>query len=346
MPSLVVYVPEPGLAAQVDLEQLRAIHPDTELLTVPYVIEHQTRTAREQEPFSLGLREAEAPLTAVQQDAFGRAEIILALDVPMDIPEKAPRLRWIQAMGSGVGQFVSARLPEAGIVLTNAAGVGAPSIAEWVVGRILQIFKRFPEHDAQAGRHEWRPAPPDELEGRVACIVGFGAIGQATARRLRPFGVHIIGVRRQAPIDNDHPDADEIWGQDALIELLARSDIIVVAAPGTAENENLFDLTTFSAMRRGAIFLNVARGTLVDENALCQALESGSLKGAAIDVTRAEPLPADSPLWTAPNLLISPHSSVATSKYGRRVVDLFYRNVRHYVNHEPLENVVALTGLR
>jgi glyoxylate/hydroxypyruvate reductase A len=342
--ELVVYVPYPGLAAAVDRERLRTIHPDIEVLDVPYEIDHAARVERERDPFSEELRRAEPPLTAEQSAAFARAHVILALDVPMDLPPRAPRLEWIQAIGSGVGQFVSARLPEGGIVLTNGASIGAGAIAEWTMARILQILKRLPEHDAQARERRWVMAPGSHLEGRTLAIVGLGAIGRQVARRARGFGVRLVGVRRQTAVGEPDPDVDELFGPDRLHAVLERSDIVVVAVPGTAENENLFDAQAFAAMRPGSMFVNVGRGMLVDENALMASLHSGHLRAAAIDVARTEPLPPDSPLWTTPNLLISPHSSAASDQYGHRAFDLFCENLTRFVNGEPLLNVVDLSS--
>ena len=341
---LVVYVPYPGLHHAVDRERLEVICPGIEIFDVPFEIEHQFRAAREQEPFSEALRREEAPLSPEQAAAFARAHVILTLDVPMDLPPKAPNLRWIQAIGSGVGQFVSSRLPDGGIVLTNGASIGAGSIAEWTLARILQILKRLPEHDARAREHRWVMAHGSQLEGRTVAIVGLGAIGRAVARRARGFGVHLIGVRHHWSAGQTDPDVDELWGRDALHDVLARSDVVVAAVPGTADNENLFDAAAFAAMRQGSIFLNVGRGMLVDEDALMASLRAGRLRAAAIDVARTEPLPPDSPLWTTPNLYISPHSSAGGDDYARRAFDLFCANLTRFVAGEPLLNVVDLSS--
>jgi phosphoglycerate dehydrogenase-like enzyme len=182
------------------------------------------------------------------------------------------------------------------------------------------------------------------LEGRTALIVGVGAIGSAVALRFRAFGVHTIGVKRSYTPGMTDPAVDELIGPADLLDALPRAHVVVVAAPGTAANENLFDAAAFAAMRRGSLFVNVARGTLVDEAALIDALASGHLRAAAIDVAREEPLPADSPLFDAPNLAISPHSSASADRYLERVVDLFADNLCRYARGEPLRNVVDLSG--
>jgi glyoxylate/hydroxypyruvate reductase A len=342
--ELVVYVPFPSLMHAVDHDRLARIHPGIEVLDVAYEIEHSFRAEREREPFSADLRRQEAPLSPEQAAAFARAHVIFTLDVPMDLPARAPNLRWIQAIGSGVGQFVSARLSEGGIVLTNGASIGAASIAEWSLARMLQILKRLPEHDANAREHRWVAAHGSGLDGRTLAIVGLGAIGRQVAVRARAFGVHLVGIRRRwSPGDTD-PDVDELWGPDALHDVLGRSDIVVLATPGTSDNESLFDAAAFAAMRPGSIFLNVGRGMLVDEDALMASLQAGHLRAAAIDVARTEPLPPDSPLWTTPNLYISPHSSAGGDDYGRRAFDLFCDNLARFVDGQPLVNLVDLSN--
>lgn len=343
MPPLVLYVPTSMLHAEIDLDRLRAIRADIEVLTVPWDIDHEMRVLRDKDPYSDELRRREPPLTAEQADAFARAEVIWALDVPMDLPPIAPNLRWIQNIGSGVGQYVSSRLPEGGIMLTNAAGIGAGPIAEWTIGRILQLLKQFPKHDESAKRHEWVNTDAWMLDGRTVGIIGLGAIGRAVAVRARAFGTRILATRRTWSPGATDPDCDELFGADGLHEVLSRSDIVVVTATGGQENEGMFDAAAFAAMKPKSLFVNVARGWLVDEPALIGALRSGHLAGAATDVARTEPLPADDPLWDAPNLLISPHNSARGEGYGRRAFGLFLANLERYVKGQPLQNVVDLS---
>jgi phosphoglycerate dehydrogenase-like enzyme len=341
---LVVYVPFPFLHSALDRERLARIHPDVDVLTTPFEIDHGLRVAMEQAPFSDEVRARAPALSDEQRDAFARAEIVFTLDVPMDLPPLAPRLRWVQCIGSGVGQYVAARLPDGDIVLTNGAGIAAAPIAEWVVARTLQIVKRLPEHDAAAREHRWEATLGRNVAGSTVAIIGLGAIGREAARRFRAFGVHLLGVRRSWTPGATDPDVDELFGPAALPEVLGRSDVVVLAAPGSDDNENLFDDDAFGAMQPGSIFVNVARGTLVDEPALIGALTRGHLRGAAIDVARAEPLPPDDPLWSAPNLLVSPHSSASADRYPERAFDLFCDNLERYVSGTPLRNVVDLAG--
>ena len=340
---LVVHIPYPAIAGIADLARLTAIDPRVELVTVPFEISHDQRVRREQDPRGSATRSGEAPLTAEQAAAFARCEVILSLDAPLDIAAVAPKLRWIQAIGSGVGQFQACGLPSS-VTLTNGAGIGSPPIAEWVIGRILQIYKSFPLHDARAREHRWEMALGSMVMGKTISIIGLGAIGNEVALRARPFGVKLLGIRRSYRAGMTSPYVDELFGPDSLNEVLGRSDVVVLAAPGTAENESMFDAATFAAMKPGSVFVNVARGTLVDESALIDVLRSGHLKAAALDVMRHEPMATDDPLWDAPNVLISPHSSASGEGYMERAFDLFVRNLGHYVKGEPLDNVVDLSG--
>lgn len=341
---LIVHVGFGPLAPLVDADRLTTVAGrPVEVRAVAYDLGHAEQTRREREPDAPDHAAREVPIGDALRAALADAEVMLTLNAPLDLPRLAPRLRWIQAMGSGVGQFVPSNLPAGGITLTNAPGVGAAPIAEWVIGRVLSVYKRFDEHAAQQRRHEWVEALGALLEGRTALVVGLGAIGTAVAVRFRAFGVHTIGVKRSYTPGMTDAAVDELIGPADLGATLPRAHIVVVAAPGTAANEDLFDARAFAAMRRGSVFVNVARGTLVDEGALVDALRSGHLRAAAIDVARQEPLPPGSPLWDAPNLAISPHSSASADRYLERVVDLFADNLARYVDGRPLRNVVDLS---
>jgi phosphoglycerate dehydrogenase-like enzyme len=340
----VIHVAYPPLVPVFDHDRVRALCPTTEVVTAPYEITHDQRTRRSHEPDNDELRTLEPPLDPQLVADLGRAEILFTLDAPYDLARLAPHLRWIQALGSGVGQFASSGLDGTGIVLTNGAGVGSIPIAEWVLARMLSITKRLDDHAEQQRRHEWNPRYGSTLMGRTLLIVGLGAIGREVSRRARAFGVHVIGIRRSWVSGATSPDADELMGPDRLHQALGRADFVVVSAPGSKENDGLFDAAAFAATRPGAVFINVARGSLVDEPALIAALESGQLRAAAIDVARHEPLPAEDPLWDAPNLSISPHSSTSLEGYMERTFDQFFANLEHYVHDRQLENVVDMTG--
>jgi phosphoglycerate dehydrogenase-like enzyme len=339
---LVVQIAYPGMEKLVDLDRVNRVRSDIETIVCPFMDGTDLRTAKRLRPDDKELRASEPPLDDDQRSAFGRAEVLFGLDAPFEVAALAPRLRWIQAMGSGVGQFAASHLDEAGIVLTNAAGVGAPSIAEFVVGRILQMYKDFPGLAGLQSRHDWTPHYGRLLWGSTVGIIGLGAIGQAVADRLKPFGVEVLAIRRSWQPGLRAPSVDELFGPASLRDVLARSDAVVLAAAGTPETDNLIDRAAIEAMRPGAVFVNVARGNMVDEAALIDSLTAGRLSGAALDVAHEEPLPPDSPLWDAPNLLLSPHSSPSQDRYFEMVFELFVDNLGRYASGQPLRNVVDL----
>ncbi len=283
--------------------------------------------------------DAEDELTDETRAVWARAEGALALDLPGPLTAVAPNLRWVQAIGAGIDHLEGADLPEH-VTITNAAGVAAAPIAEFVMSRLLSVWKRLPEIDVLQHEHDWKPTFGRTVEGMTLGIIGLGAIGTEVAVRARAFGMYLIGTRRSFKEGQEHAAVDELRGTADLHEVLARCDAVVVSAPGTAETENLFDAGAFSSMKPGALFCNVGRGSLVDEPALIAALESGHLGGALLDVTRAEPLPADDPLWSAPNIYISPHCSAAQERYTDKLLALFADNLERYTRHEPLRNVV------
>jgi phosphoglycerate dehydrogenase-like enzyme len=335
--GLVVNVAFPARVPTRYLDQIRGVVGHGEVLAVPYEQPTELRHARGRRA---PVPDAERPvLTAEQQDAFGRAEVILAFDVPFDLDVCAPNLRWIQAIGAGVDHFYGAQLSGA-VTVTNAAGVSAAPIAEFVIGRLLSVWKRFDELQVLQRDHRWEPTYGRMLAGSTIVIIGLGAIGRQVARRARALGMHVVAVRRRPDRVEGRDEADEVVGLDGLHDALASADAVVVAAPASAQTRNLIDAKALAAMKIDAVLVNVARGMLVDEEALLTALDAGHLRAAILDVARHEPLPADSPLWDAPRLHLSPHSSTVPDHYLTAVVDLFADNLARYLAGAPLLNVV------
>jgi phosphoglycerate dehydrogenase-like enzyme len=286
------------------------------------------------------LRAIAPPVTDEVRAILARAEVLLALDAPVDLLTLAPRLGWIQAIGAGVSQFDEKALDSRGIRLTTAAGVGAPPIAEFVLGRLLQVWKDFRRFDEMQQAHRWRLTSTRLLAGCTIGIVGLGAIGTAIAERARPFGVRVIGLRRRFVAGMTSPVADELLGPDGLDHLLAESDAVVLAVPHTDDTENLIGEGELARMKPGSVLCNVGRGALIDEAALVAGLKAGQPAAAILDVTREEPLPEDNPLWEAPNLYLSPHSSAVHDRYFDAVINLFVTNLARYLKDEPLLNLV------
>ena len=337
---LVVNVAYPNIEQLVDVSRVTAVDPRVEMSVTSYMETMDLRTAKRLGPDAPGLADMAPPLDDDYRAALARAEVMFCLDAPLDLPTLAPNLRWIQAVGSGVGQFAASRLQDGGITLTNAAGVGAPSIAEFVVGMIVAAWKDFPTLAQLQRDRVWESRYGKLIMGTTVGIVGLGAIGAAVAQRIKPFGVEVLAIRRSWTPGMTAPDVDELFGPDALHEVLSRSDTVVLAAAGTPETENLIGEKELAAMKPGSVFVNVARGSMVDEAALIAALESEHLRAAAIDVARDEPLTADSPLWDAPNLIFSPHSAASQDRYFDMVFDIFIDNLGRYVRGEPLRNVI------
>jgi phosphoglycerate dehydrogenase-like enzyme len=232
------------------------------------------------------------------------------------------------------------------VCVTNASGVGARSISEFVIGRLLQIWKRFPEAEAFQQKRQYVRTYGRTFAGSVVGVVGLGSIGEAVAVRARALGCQVLGLRRSAGRPGADPgSAHELYSPDRLHEMLARCDAVVVAAPATPETHHLIDRAAFQAMKPGTVLVNVARGSLVEEAAIPDALASGQLAAAALDVFEEEPLPETSPLWNTPGVYISAHSSVSVDRYMDDVFDLFEENLRRYVAGEPLRNRVDMEAL-
>ena len=272
--------------------------------------------------------------TPEQQERFAalvaKAEILFGF--PGEDPKQlawavrhAPNLRFVQATYAGAGQQVrAAGLSEAElerIAFTSSSGVHAGPLAEWSIFGLLALRKGLPRLLADKEARHWDHYPVDELRGSTVLIVGLGAIGREVARLAEAFGMHVLSVRRE------HGDLDE---------LLPQADAVVVTLPLTRETEGLLDADRIASMRDGAIFVNVGRGGVVDEEALVEALREGRLRGAALDVFAEEPLPADSPLWELDNVIISPHTAALSARENERVVELFAENLRRYLAGEEL----------
>jgi phosphoglycerate dehydrogenase-like enzyme len=248
-------------------------------------------------------------------------------------------------MSAGLDHFTGAALGS-DVVVTNAAGVAALPIAEFVFGRILAVWKRFDELTEQQRRHEWTDTFGRSLAGSRMVVVGLGAIGTQVIRLAKAFGLHVVGVRRRPDVDDEAGRlADEVVDNDRLLDVLPGADVVVIAAPATDETFHLIDAAALAAMGARPFVVNVARGSLIDQPALIDALRDGTVGGAILDVTDPEPLPPDSPLWDLPNVWVSPHSSSVLDGYMEAVVDLFVDNLRRYLSGEPLRNVVDRSTL-
>ena len=250
---------------------------------------------------------------------------------------KSPHLSWVQSAAAGFDHPVFASLVEKGVRLTTSHGQ-AVGMADHVLGAVLDHFQRGPERRAAQAGHDWRRLPFREVNGSSWLVIGFGAIGQAVARRAGGFGARITGVRReQAP----HPLAEAIVSLETIPAHLPRSDVVVLSIPLSARSQRLANPAFFAAMKPGSILVNVGRGALVDEKALLAALERGAPAHAALDVFETEPLPIDSPLWDHPRVSVTPHASGMTGAQHQRNQAHFLTNLERYLAGEALLNEAA-----
>jgi phosphoglycerate dehydrogenase-like enzyme len=263
--------------------------------------------------------------------------------VTAELCEAAPKLRWVQAPSAGVEHVPGiTALRERDIIVTNARGAHGPSIGEHAFALLLALTRMLPTCFAQQREHVWgregiyRQAR--EIRGMTMGLLGYGAIGRGVAQRAQGFELDLLAVDIR-PHD-PRPYVDEVWPPERLPELLERSDVVVVSTPLTSETRHLLDAAALDRMKPDAFLIVVSRGGIVEEAALAAAMGRGHLAGAALDVTEKEPLPADSPLWDIPNLILTPHMAGASAPKERRVVEIFKDNLRRYSRGEGLVNLV------
>lgn len=275
------------------------------------------------------------------------AEVYMGFGIPAALLRAGPGLRWVHSGAAGVGGSLTPEMLASDVVFTNSAGIHGPPVAETVIAYLLH-FARGIDHaigTQRTGRwdrsaFEAADAPVRELGRSTVGVVGLGGIGREVARRARALGATVIGARRRPEPVPGLEDVEVLGGADALGALLARSHYVVLTAPETAETRGLMDAAALARMRPDAVLVNVARGGLVDEAALAEALTAGRLRGAALDVFSAEPLPEGHPLWRTPRLLITPHVSAYTHAFWEREAALIEDNLRRWAAGERLRNVV------
>jgi len=274
---------------------------------------------------------------------------------------RAPHLSWVHSATSGVERALTPAALARGVLVTNARGVFSRPIAEHVLLMILAVSRHLPELFELQHERTWQPLEGRELRELTIGIIGYGSLGRAVASLASAFGARVIAMRRRpsgadavaaaaaAPDAGQaddgegfpfEPRVDRIVGPDGLHELLAASDIVVLAAPLTAETENLIDEAAIASMQRDAWIINVARGRLIDDTALIRALRDNRIGGAALDAFRDEPLPQSSPYWSLPNVIVTPHTAWSSERVLDRSIDLFCDNLVRFSRGEQLRNVV------
>ncbi len=287
----------------------------------------------------------------VETLADPEVEILVGPRAPAD-RAAVPKLRWLQVGSAGVDHMAAEAPWRTGLTVTNAKGVYAVPIGEYVSGMVLRVHQPAAAWSADQAAHRWPPGEPPlsaVIRGRTAVIVGFGSIGREVARQLSALGMCILAVKPRPDVvadtsyrvpgtgDPDGSIPDRIVGVEGLNEAAAEADVLVLTMPLTDASRGMIDAGVLAAMRPNAWLVNVSRGALVDGPALLEALRAGRLAGAVLDVFAEEPLPADSPWWDAPNVIVTPHASGATMRFFD---DLLVENVRRYLAGEPLLNPV------
>jgi phosphoglycerate dehydrogenase-like enzyme len=274
-------------------------------------------------------------------DLLAAAELAFAWDFRRsldDVLTHAHRVRWIHAASAGVEHLLTPTVVARDIAISNSTGVFERPIAEYVLALVLAHAKGLLEtHRAQRAR-QWAYRETSALTGATLVVVGAGRIGRAVGELADAAGMRVIGVRRhEGPAQ---PPFSELVGRGRLHEVLPDADYVVICAAATEDNRHLVDREALALLSPVAYLINVARGSLLDQDALAEALRGGRLAGAALDVFDQEPLSPDSPLWSVPNLLISPHMSADTTGWDRRVVEVFRANLGCFRRGEPLPSQV------
>ncbi|MES3161446.1 MAG: D-2-hydroxyacid dehydrogenase [Halorubrum sp.] len=267
---------------------------------------------------------AVARTPAEERSLLETARIAVGLDISEPQLATAENLTLFACVFAGTGHLPLDALEDHGVAVTNASGVHGPNISEYVIGAMITHARQFTRAHRQQERREWRGYETTELYGCTVAVVGLGAIGDAIVDRLEPFGVHTVGVRYSP--EKGGP-TDEVYGFDEFHEAVWDAEYVVLACPLTETTRGLVDADALRTLRSDAVLINVARGAVVDTDALVSELQNNRIRGAALDVTDPEPLPEDHPLWGLGNVTITPHNAGYTPEYFERLADVVVDNV-------------------
>ena len=320
------------------VDQIRREVPEVRVLYHPELLGSPRYTADHTAPVSRS-PEQEAQWQAL----LAEADILFDFDVSHreDLPDLAPNVKWIQATSAGIGQFVR-RMGYANRtdwVFTTASGVHARPLAEFAIMSMLMFAKNFTYLQSEKEAHHWERYCAAELSSFTLGIIGLGKIGREVARLAKAFDMTVIGSRRHLA-GGKLPFVDTLYGPDGLSHILEQAQFLVLTTPHTDETDRLIERAELELLPEGAVLINIARGSVVDQAALIDALRSGHLSGAALDVFGVEPLPPDDPLWAMPNVIISPHSASTADSENRKLTRLFCDNLKRFVTGESLLNVL------
>ncbi|WP_418286804.1 D-2-hydroxyacid dehydrogenase [Halorubrum sp. DTA46] len=273
-----------------------------------------------------------------ERDLLETARIAVGLDIDEELLATAENLELFACVFAGTGHLPRDALADHGVAVTNASGVHEPNISEHVIGSMITHARQWTRARRQQADREWRAYETTELYGSTVAVVGLGAIGEAIVDRLEPFDVDTVGVRYSPKKGGP---TDEVYGFDEFHEAVWDAEYVVLACPLTDATRKLVDADALRTMRPDAVLVNIARGKVVDTDALVSALRNNRIRGAALDVTDPEPLPEDHPLWGLGNVTITPHNAGHTPEYYDRVADILSENVDRLETGESLRNRVS-----
>ena len=267
-------------------------------------------------------------------DVFGEMEAVVG-HVSPDVLAKAPKLRWVHSPSAGVDSDLTPEMRSSPVVLTSSAGNGGIPLAEHSMLLMLMLSRDVPRWMRAQAEHRWDHYRHAELAGRTVGIYGLGNSGIDLAQKAKAFHMRTLGVRRRP--DQPSPYVDELCDLDRL---LAESDFVVVTVPRTPATAGVFDRDAFARMKPSAYFICISRGGIADDDALLDALRTGQLAGAGLDAHGVEPLPPESPFWSLPNVVVTPHNGATSDGNLRRSREIVADNIRRFVAGDPLHNVV------
>jgi phosphoglycerate dehydrogenase-like enzyme len=276
--------------------------------------------------------------------SLAEAEVILSWGAKRDLMAEllatAPKLRWIHSRSAGLDGLMFPALVESPVPLTNGRGVFSQSLGEFIIGAVLFFAKDMRRMLRSQKEGRWDQFDVQEIRGQTLGIVGYGDIGRAIAKRASALEMKVLAMRRRPELSEGDPYVSEMFGFGQKKELMERCDYVVSALPLTPETKDFLSTEDFAAMKKSAIFMNVGRGPVVDEPALIAALQSGQIRGAALDVFAVEPLPAGHPFYSMDNVLMSAHCADNTAEWLNDAMRFFYQNLDRFWRHESLLNVV------
>lgn len=262
---------------------------------------------------------------------------IVASSLSAEALARAKRLKWIHSWAAGPDGMLYPEMVASSVTLTCSKGNGAIPLAEHAMMLMLMLNRNALRWLKAQEERRWERFTHSELNGLTCGIIGLGHSGQDLALKAKAFHMRVIGIRRN---NQPTPNVDELFSLERLVDFLSQADFVVVTAPRTAETEGMLGEAAFRAMKAGAYFICFSRGGIADDDALLRALREGWIAGAGLDAHGVEPLPADSPFWTAPNTIITPHNGATTAFTQQRGVDIFVNNLQRFVSGQPLNNVV------